>query len=562
MKGGPGAGRSTSVAALAVLALLVAVPAATAADGSFTLEHELPVTATGSHATTSDAAAALLQGQDGHVTFLLEGHQGTLERVIHRATGYVSPENPKAGVLWRQTVETVEEPLQDTYITLKERLPGFTLLAFDGPISLETGARHGPLHVGALENDRLVQSTAEPPLHLTLGEKEAKPFQHILPAGDYQARTLDGRLTANGDFRLYLADALVEVHAPDGPQTLQAYFREETRAGGVYDPVEDRWIGPGTHTEYIHEYVVLDLQDARLQVQHVDTAATLTADRLRTDLTGEALFPAATGTVTVTDDAGTTTHALDGDELRLGGAFGFTLSGLDATLAGSDAHGSGDLTTVAYAAETHQYDWATIAAATGLGALLLAAIAWITGSGKSLLASLGGAFGLAGYARVQGEEILEHPGRLEVYERIKADPGMHFQDIAGRVDFGASTLNYHLRVLERNDYVTRVKDGRYVRFFDAKSGAYSRDRKQAASTLRNATTAAIASFIVQNPGVVQRDLAKEFGIAPSTVSWHVDRLRKEGLVEKQRDQHFTRYYMGEAWSTLPARELSRVGLVA
>ncbi len=163
---------------------------------------------------------------------------------------------------------------------------------------------------------------------------------------------------------------------------------------------------------------------------------------------------------------------------------------------------------------------------------------------------------------MQGEEILEHPGRLEVYERIKADPGMHFQDIAGRVEFGASTLNYHLRVLERNGYVTRVKDGRYVRFFDAKSGAYSRDRKQAASTLRNATTAAIASFIVQNPGVVQRDLAKQFGIAPSTVSWHVDRLRKEGLVEKQRDQHFTRYYMGEAWSTLPTRELSRVGLVA
>lgn len=558
MTGGPGAGWSTSAL---VLALLVAVPAATAADGSFDLDHELPVTATGAHATTGTDAAALLQGQDGQVVFLLEGHQGTLERVIHRATGYVSPEDPKAGVLWRQTVETVEEPLADTYITLQERLPGFTLLAYDGPLSLQTGARNGPLHIGALEEDLRVQSTAEPPLHLTLGPKEAQPFQHVLPAGDYQARTLDGRLTADGGFRLYLADALVEVHTPEGTQTLQAYFREETRAGGIYDPVEERWMGPGTHTEYVHEYLVLHLADARLQVQHVDTPAFLTAPRVHTELAGEALFPAATGTVTVTDEHGTTTHAMDGEDLRLGGRFTVSLEGLEG-LRTSATHGSGDITTVTYATETHEYDWATIAAATGLGALLLAFAAWVTGGGKSLLASLGGAFGVAGYARVQGEEILEHPGRLEVYERVKADPGMHFQDIAQRVDFGASTLNYHLRVLERNEYVTRVKDGRYVRFFDAKSGAYSRDRKQAASTLRNATTAAIASYIVQHPGVVQRDLAKEFRIAPSTVSWHVDRLRKEGLVDKQRDQHFTRYYMGDAWSTLPARELARVGLVA
>jgi DNA-binding MarR family transcriptional regulator len=308
----------------------------------------------------------------------------------------------------------------------------------------------------------------------------------------------------------------------------------------------------------VHEYVALTLTDAHIQIQYLDVPAAVYVSRPTAVVDGQVLLPAASGTVTVMDDE-TTTHDIRDADLLLGGHITLALSDADSARGRTDVRGSGDLTLVAYGGSEHGYDWATVAAA-GLGALIFAALAWASGAAKSVAGAIGGL--LPGYARVHGDGVLEHPARSELYALVQANPGLHFMELCDKVDFGASTLNHHLRVLERNQFVSRVRDGRYCRFFDQRAGLYSRERKHAASVLRNDATAAIVAHIIQHPGIAQRDLADHFGIAPSTVSWHIDRLQREGLVQKQRDRHFTRYYMGTAWSDLPTGELARVGLVA
>lgn len=546
-------------ALVAAVVLLMVAPPALAAQGSFEVRTDLPITVEGERAVEA-TGTFLLQGDAGTASFLLEATDGTVERIIHRASGYIRPDEPQAGILWDQTVEVVKVDLAGSYLSLDERRTGFTLLVTDAGLTAFEGARDDPLHMGVLQKPVLVRSEAEPPIRLNLGRHEALPFEHEVQAGQYALRATDGRVVAEGPMELYLADAVLHTAGTQEPATFRAHYREEQHPGRLYDPVSQTWTGPGTHTEYVHEYLRLHLQDARLQVQYLGTPGMVYSKAPSIAVTGTTLFPAATGTVTVTDETRTTVHRIDGEELRLGGRFTVAFDTLDRITARTDASGEGDLTQVTYAAQTHEYDWATLAAVTGLGAILAAAAAWISGTGKGLLGSV--LTLLPGYARVHGEEILQHGGRSTVYEQVKAAPGSHFMDLCDRLPFGASTLNYHLRVLERNGFVTRVKDGRYVRFFDRRTGEYSQDRKKAASTLRNGTTAAIAAHIVQNPGVVQRDLARHFGIAASTVSWHVERLQQNGLVEKQRDQHYTRYYRGDAWSTLPHDELARVGLVA
>jgi DNA-binding transcriptional ArsR family regulator len=199
---------------------------------------------------------------------------------------------------------------------------------------------------------------------------------------------------------------------------------------------------------------------------------------------GTARLPNMTGTVTVTDKEATTTHSLDGQDLTVAGRFRFTPVAGDADGKGTTVEGTGDYTTVAYGVVDAHYDWATTIAAVGLGAAVLAAIGWVALNGKTLL-GIGGSGLIAGYARVHGDEILEHPGRAEVYERVKAFPGVNFVQLSEQVDFGTSTLNYHLRVLEKNGFVTSVRDGRYLRFFDRKSGHYSNQKKFQVSALRN-----------------------------------------------------------------------------
>jgi predicted transcriptional regulator len=196
-------------------------------------------------------------------------------------------------------------------------------------------------------------------------------------------------------------------------------------------------------------------------------------------------------------------------------------------------------------------------ATASIGALALVFLGWVLAHAKAV-GGIGGLF--AGYARVSGQEVLEHPGRQEVYERVKAAPGINFVQLCDSVGFGASTLNYHLRVLERNEYITSVKDGRYLRFFDRQGGTYAGAKKVAVSALRNTTSAAMARHIRDHPGVAQRDLAEAFGVTASTVNWHMTRLSTAGLVDKRRDAHYTRYYLAQGgWSQLPASEMERLG---
>lgn len=45
-------------------------------------------------------------------------------------------------------------------------------------------------------------------------------------------------------------------------------------------------------------------------------------------------------------------------------------------------------------------------------------------------------------------------------------------------------------------------------------------------------------------GLVVGDIQSELGIAPSTLSHHLDALRQEGLVEQEREGRFLRYRAG------------------
>jgi len=542
----------------ALLMALLAVPGAWAAQGDVDVTARLPLTFEGAH-DASGHGAFLLEGDEGRASLLVAGQSGTLTRVIHRAYGFVDPGSPSLHVTWAEEFDEERIPLKDAFLRLEERRPGFLLLVHDGDVELAD--RSGAVHVGALATPKDVRSDVARDLAIRVDPPQDPPvFQHTLAAGMQQARSTEGHAAASGAQKLFLGDAVLRLDPAEGEtRELRAHFRIEQRPGTVYDPIQGSWTGPGSHQEYIQEHLVLEFE-GRTDLQFDGTPGLLYTERLSLAGEGTARLPGAVGAVTVEDGEQTTRHALAGEDLVLGGRY--TLQAHEPSLDRSRTHvtGEGDFTEVHYGAVAAEYDWtASLVVAAGLGTLVLAGLALLTSHGKAALAPIGGLF-LAGYARVQGEEILEHPGRAQVYELVKAHPGAHFQQLSDKLPFGASTLNYHVRVLERNGYLTRVKDGRYVRFFDRQSGRYASHRKHAVSALRNPTTAAIARAVLERPGIAQCDLAERFGIAASTVNWHIRRLMQAGLVDKQRDHHYTRYYMGEAWASIPHDEQTRIGL--
>jgi DNA-binding transcriptional ArsR family regulator len=544
--------------ALLAAGLLLLVPSALAAQGTLTGRAELPLEVDGLHRASGDQARFLLEGDQGTAAFLLQGATGQATRVIHRAWGYVNAQDPQAEVLWDDATETQALDLSSSLLSLDARRADFRLLVYDGAPTLSSGAAASPLLVGALDEAKTVDYSLDRALSLHLNPpKDSDAFRHVLPAGTYQARSDDGRVRADGAFRLFVSDAdLTYRGASSGVESIPAHFRVETRPGAVYNPVDHTWFGVGTHTEYVQEYLLVDASDAQLDLQFAGAPASLYAPRAAVDVDGHALLPGMDGGVTVTEDGKTTRHVLHGDDLDLAGRYALRLHDVLSNPARTQVEGDGDITGVTYAGTAAHYDWIPVATA-GLGALLLVALAWAAAHAKAA-GSLGLGGVLAGYARVSGQEVLEHPGRQEVYERVKAAPGINFVQLAQQVAFGSSTLNYHLRVLERNEYIASVKDGRYLRFFDRQAGTYSGAKKVQVSALRNVQTAAMARHIRDHPGVAQCDLAAAFGVTASTVNWHMTRLQSAGLVERQRDAHYTRYYLSQGWSQLPASEMERL----
>ncbi|HEX2066633.1 MAG TPA: hypothetical protein VHI93_07465 [Candidatus Thermoplasmatota archaeon] len=536
--------------------LLLAAPAL-AAPGTLDGRATLPVEVRGDREVTGDGAF-LLAGASGSVALELSGATGTLVRVQHRAYGYLSSQDPQAGLLWGAATERIAVPLAGATLTLQERQLGFQLYASDAALALAGTAAQGPLLLGGLAEEKRIEEDLQRPLTLQL-VTDSDRFSAAVPAGLPEARAESGAATAAGALRLFLTQATFRLAQGGTVQEIPATFRVEQRPGQFYNPATGEWFGPGQHTEYVQESLQVEATGA-LGVRFAGLPGTLFAAAPAVQVTGVTAFPAFDGIVQVEGEDGLSTHALDGQELLLDGTYVLRLDRLDGHARTAHATGSGDLAAVAYGTVTARYPWGAAVAAAGLGALALAALAWATANGKALLGGAAGSGLLAGYARVHGEEILEHPGRAEVYERVRAAPGISLAELGSQVAFGASTLTHHLRALERNGYVHCVRDGRYMRLFDRRSGQYAGDRKVAVAALRNPTSAAMARHVREHPGVQQCELAAAFGVTASTVTWHMARLGAAGLVEKQRDGPHSRYYIARGWAGLPQDEQARQAL--
>ncbi len=530
------------------IALLFA-PTALAAQGTVDLQADVPLAFAGDVSARADDARLLMVGDDGRTSVRVDVEEGTLYRVIHRAFGYVRTHEADAEIVWSDRVDIVPIDMAGATLWLEDRRDGFQALVHGASIDFD--ASH-LMEVALRQEPQLVRNEVPASIALRVNPpSDESAFEHQIPAGLHDVDADAGKLLADGAFTAYLDEGVftLQTHKQD---VVRAHFRIENRPGGAYDPLANRWFGPGTHKEYIDEHLVLRATDARMDVRFDGSDVHILADAMQLLGEGTLSVEDASGTVLIEDEDGLATHALDNDDLVLKGAFDLATSQANAAYTRTNVDGSGDFVVVSYGSVHAEYPWGAIAAS--LGALLVAGLAWAAMNAKAVV-------GLAGYARVQGDDVLQHDARGALYEMVKSQPGATFHELGEQVPYGASTLNYHLRVLEKNGFLTRVKDGRYARFFDRQSGLYSSDRKTAVSALRNDTTAAIAEVIVAHPGVAQCELAEVFGLAPSTINWHIKRLADAGLVDRRRESHYARYYPGSMWANLPQEEQARHGVL-
>lgn len=540
-------------AASLVLAALVILPAPSdAAAANLVATAGVPVKLYGESSVRAHDGILSIQADGLPPDVVISAERILVERV-RVASSYV----PVASGLeapGERHAESESFELSEAELRLVSRDNGLVLVAAGRNARLETHqtfpAEGAPsdLWIGAhaqvttLLADR---SYTAPLPRVRLGEaSDARDDAVLVPARSYAATGRDAAASIDAATLLFYGGGLREAaHDVD----LISGSRTEERSGSVY--AAGAWTGPGTHREDVVEYYVLRLVEGRVEAHFA--SASLLADDLFVEHRGFVGFPWAEGRL----ETPTETHLLGGEQVILGGTLRFRPIGV--ALDGAPRItllGDGDLDFVQLGVGREPLPAfgpaaAAAGAVAGLGLLGLLVYYW-----PAVQYGLG-ALLFPLYARVTKEETLDHKAREQLYDLIRAEPGVSTNHLAKAVSFGWSTLTYHLRVLERNEAIVSVRDGRYKRFFDRQSGRYSNGRKFVLAVLKNDATYDIARFIREKPGSSQKEVAGSFHLSPSSVHWHVERLSEVALVQKVRESHNVKYFPGEGWDHVTIEDL-------
>ena len=168
----------------------------------------------------------------------------------------------------------------------------------------------------------------------------------------------------------------------------------------------------------------------------------------------------------------------------------------------------------------------------GGGAILLVAVALAlteTGrySGMLLFIPL--------FTRMKKAAVLDNFTRGLLQGYIIANPGVHMRAIRHRFDLTNGEVAYHLRVLEREGYITSATDGFRRRFYPGERIDLN-DRPQELTVAQNL----LISFMDKFPGITGTELARLAGTTPQVVNYHLKKLWRMEVISMDREGRVVR----------------------
>jgi DNA-binding transcriptional ArsR family regulator len=134
------------------------------------------------------------------------------------------------------------------------------------------------------------------------------------------------------------------------------------------------------------------------------------------------------------------------------------------------------------------------------------------------------------YSRYDDSDPLEHDARERVYEIINETPGSYLSEVSERAGLPLSTTRHHMKVLEREDFVSGAKLRGKRRFYPAYAEGI-----ELAAALNDESTASIIDALTRLGASSVSDLADDLGRDPSTISHHLQRLEDDEVIARERE---------------------------
>lgn len=144
--------------------------------------------------------------------------------------------------------------------------------------------------------------------------------------------------------------------------------------------------------------------------------------------------------------------------------------------------------------------------------------------------------------------IISNSTRTEVYDFIVANPGIQFRGICTGLGIAIGTAEFHLGILKKAGLISFVRDGKYKRFFAGKK--FSLKEMRLISLLRHGTVNDILRKITNEQTVSHNQLASHLSITSQGLSWQMNRLIEEGIVQETTNGIKVTYALNETYTSI------------
>jgi len=131
--------------------------------------------------------------------------------------------------------------------------------------------------------------------------------------------------------------------------------------------------------------------------------------------------------------------------------------------------------------------------------------------------------------------VTEVSARDAILGYVRSYPGIHFRALARNLGLGSGTLNYHTHILAENKLITMLRFRKNKHLFPVGIGLF--DQRCLALVRSTSTRALIEVLLSQKDGLTNKELSHKTRLAPSTISWHMQRLLKDGFVHQTNEKY-------------------------
>lgn len=142
------------------------------------------------------------------------------------------------------------------------------------------------------------------------------------------------------------------------------------------------------------------------------------------------------------------------------------------------------------------------------------------------------------YTKLHHDEILDHFIRGQIYGYIKANPGEHYNAIKESLELNNGTLSYHLKVLEKEEYIYSKRDKFYTRFYPKGMMISPVDAAQLTKFQK-----IILNKVRLQPGISQQEIITQLGSSQQVISYNLTKLVRDEVLRMDKKGRNKLYFV-------------------